>query len=101
MPGNAKGLATLRDISGNELLVTTQNRGPLRLFESRITTKAVWLTPRDVCATLYLKNGKTRREEFYFGHSFLSQSGRWLSLNKAVERAEITETNGKKRPVSF
>jgi len=101
VPGNAKGLATLRDVLGNELFVATQNRGPLRLFKSKSRPKAMRLTPRDAYATLYLKNGKTRREEFYFGHSFLSQSGRWVSLDKAVKRVEITEINGRKRPALF
>ena len=95
--GNAKGLATLRDVRGNELLVATQNRGTLRLFKPKASLKAVKLSSRDAYATIYFKNGKTRREEFYFGHSFLSQSGRWLSVGKDVKRVEVIETNGKKR----
>ena len=97
--GNAKGLATLRDGSGNELLLATQNRGPLRLFRPKTNQQAVPLLPRDSYALLHLPNGKTRRQEFYFGHSFLSQSGRWLWLGKDVKKVEIFETNGKKRSI--
>ena len=76
-----------------------QNRGPLKLYERREKGWEVPLAPGDVGALVTLKDGRVRREEFHFGESFLSQSGRFLSLFGPVASVDIVDENGKKRRI--
>ena len=55
--------------------------------------------PSEVAALVRLKNGKVRREEFYYGESYLSQSARFMDLSGPFEWAEIIDDRGKKRIV--
>ena len=51
-------------------------------------------------AVVQLKNGQKRKEEFYYGSSFLSQSGRFIELNPSVGSVEITNTKKEKRLIN-
>jgi hypothetical protein len=51
----------------------------------------------DSYALVNLKNGKTRRHEFYFGSTYLSQSSRSLKLSKEIEALEVFTFSGKKK----
>ncbi|MHA4842804.1 VCBS repeat-containing protein [Flavitalea antarctica] len=90
VPGDAKALVKLADAKGNYLLAATQNRGPLKVFRSKEKMPAVRLQPTDKYAIIYLKNGQKRKEEFYWGSSFLSQSSRFMSTNSSMQKIEIT-----------
>ena len=37
---------------------------------------------------------QTRKQEIYYGSSFLSESGRFLNLDKNVESVEIKDVHG-------
>ena len=97
--GDAKSLATLQTASGEQLIVATQNKGFLKTFEQTIhgQEKGVPLLPDDAYAILNLVNGKKRKEEFYYGCSFLSQSARRLWLGKEVRSGIIVSTKGVSR----
>jgi len=94
IPGNGKALVKLKSASGKCLLAAGQNRGPLKIFELKKDIKMILLESADVSVLLKFKNGKTRRQEIYFGSSFLSESGRFLNIDKNVVNAEITDWRG-------
>jgi hypothetical protein len=99
-PGNGKALVKLRGAAGNYLLVAGQNRGPLKVL--RMNNKP-WIVPvrdSETSARIYYKNGAERKEEFYEGASFLSQSGRFLSLDNDVRYVEIQDQHGASRKVT-
>ncbi|HTE25888.1 VCBS repeat-containing protein [Flavitalea sp.] len=93
VPGDAKSLVKLRDTKGNYLLAASQNRGLLKVFRAKQMMPPIALKPGDKYAIVYLKNGLKRKEEFYYGNSFLSQSAWFLEVNEAVQKVEII--NGK------
>lgn len=100
VPHNAKGLAQLTDVWGRSLLVASQNRGPVRVFAQ--TYRPVnWLTllPNDAIVLTKTQKGQTHRQEVYYGHSFLSQSGRKLPLTGQEVSIEVIDFEGKKRKV--
>jgi enediyne biosynthesis protein E4 len=100
VPHNAKGLAQLTNANGRRLLVATQNRAAVRVFgQNAPLTKWITLQPADAVAIVKNKNGKTYRQELYYGQSFLSQSGRKLPLNHTVSSVEILDSKGKRRRV--
>jgi len=99
IPGNGKALVELRSAKGKCLLAAGQNKGPLKIFELRRNTRLVPLQPADVSAIIKYKSGVSRKQEIYYGASFLSQSGRFLDLDEQVVSVEITDESGKKRTV--
>ncbi|MBD0288851.1 MAG: RNA-binding protein, partial [Flavisolibacter sp.] len=98
IPGDGKGLAKLV-INNQYSLAATQNRDKLQVFSLQHTPKIIRLRNDDVSAIIYLKNGHKRKEEVYYGSSFLSQSARFITLNDAVQQVEIANTKGQKRMV--
>ncbi len=99
VPGNGKALAKLQLKAGGYGLVASQNKGELKVFGLRRSVSTVKLNPLDVSAVINYKNGRSIREEATYGSSFLSQSGRFLTVNKNVSSVVITNNRGDKRTV--
>jgi hypothetical protein len=99
IPGNGKSLVELRGVKGHGLLAATQNRGPLKVFELKKAVKTIPILPSDVSAIIQYKNGRTRKQEFYYGNSFLSQSARFLNLDENMKSVEIMNIKGNTRQV--
>ena len=97
IPGNGKALVKLRGASGNYLMAASQNRGPLKVYTLKKKTSILNILPKDASAIIEFVNGKKRKEEFYFGNSFLSQSARFMSYNEQVKQITITDQNGVSR----
>jgi len=101
IPGNGKALVKLQGSAGNYMLAASQNRGALKLFELKRAVTNIKLLPGDESAVVTYKNGVKQKQEFYYGSSFLSQSGRFLTVNKDVKTVEITDGKGQVRRLSF
>lgn len=99
IPGNGKALVKLRGSSGNCLLAAGQNRGELKIFQLKQPINCLPLLPSDVSGIIKYKNGSSRKQEFYFGESFLSESGRFLIIDDKVAALELTDNKGNKRRV--
>jgi hypothetical protein len=99
IPGNGKALVQLRGAGGKYLLAAGQNRGPLKVFERRASFRSLPLQPSDAQVLLHYRDGHTRREECYYGASFLSQSGRFIDLGDQVLSVEVTDSKGGKRVI--
>lgn len=98
--GNGKAMVQL-NINGKISFAAGQNTGPLLLFQNKINNgKSILLQPGDIFATVILKNGQKRKEEFGYGSSFMSQSGRFIYMNPSVQSAEITNNRNQKRIIS-
>ena len=100
IPGNGKALVQL--ISNNKLTIAaSQNASWLKIFQSKQPEgKVIMLKPDDKYAIIHLKNGRNRKEEFSYGSSFLSQSGRFIQLNKTMQSIEITNNKNEKRIIT-
>ena len=96
IPGNGRA-AVQMIVNGNMTVAVSQNRGKLKLYKSRKTPGIVRVLPGDLNALLEYKNGSKRKEEFYYGSSFLSQSSRFLLLSPGISSITITNKNGTKR----
>ena len=97
IPGNGKSLAQI-NVNGKLVLAAGQNSGALKFFQDKAAVDSlIPLQHDDVFAILHLKNGKNRKEEFNYGSSFLSQSGRFVQLNAAIQSIEITNNKNQKR----
>lgn len=101
IPGNGKALVKLRSVSGKYLLAASQNRGPLKVFELKRNIKSVLLEPEDVSAIITYKTGKVRRQEIYYGASFLSQSGRFLKVDENMTNIKVINNRGNSRNIQL
>lgn len=101
VPGDAKALVKLRGTNGKCLLAASQNKSKLKVFELKKNISCVALQPLDVSAVITYKNGHKQKRELYYGSSFLSQSGRFINIDRNVSSADITDSKGKQRHISF
>ncbi|AYL94914.1 VCBS repeat-containing protein [Mucilaginibacter celer] len=97
IPGDGKALVKMRDKNGHPLLAASQHNDVLKLFKPAINNKTIPVNPNDVYALIRYKNGKTLKQEFYFGSSFLSQSARFVEMTDAVQSVTVFDDKGKKR----
>ena len=96
IPGNGKALVQL--VSNNKIMMAAaQNSSWLKLFQNKKESEIIRLQPNDIFSVVHLKNGQKRKEEFGYGSSFLSQSGRFIQLNASVQSVEITNSKNQKR----
>jgi hypothetical protein len=101
IPGNGKALVKMAGNKGNYLVAASQNRDAVKIFELNTKAQLLPINPDDRMAIIRFTNGQMRKEEFYFGTSFLSQSSRFISVTPAVSAVEITSNAGDTRKISF
>src|SRR6201996_2538348 len=99
IPGNGKALVKLIGAKGKYLLAASQNRDVMKIFELKRDVHPVQLQPLDMYATITYKNGKIAKQEFYYGDSFLSQSGRFMSIDHTMKSVTITDNYGHTRNI--
>jgi hypothetical protein len=101
IPGNGKALVKLKNSTGNTLIAATQNRGPLKVYRVKKAAQQVPVLPNDEAAFINLAGNKVQRQELSYGSSFLSQSGRFLSLPSVAQSVTIINSKGIRRTVNI
>ena len=101
IPGDGKALIKCRGNNNNYLLAASQNNGPLKVFNSKASQKIIPLLPGDKYCVYTLKTGKKRKEEFYVGTSYLSQSASFIVVDKSIISVEIINKKGEKRIMTY
>jgi hypothetical protein len=100
LPGNGKALVKLSNAKGSYLMAASQNRGPLKMYKMNGVNTLINILPNEVTAMITYTNGKQRKEEFYYGQSFLSQSGRYLLKQQNIKSVTIFDSKGNKRIIN-
>ncbi len=99
VPGDAKALVQLTGAKGEQLMMATQNRSKPCLFQNLSAMKHLPLESDDSYAIINFLNGTSRKEEFYYGSSFFSQSSRMFRFGSGIKDVAIAKFNGSKRIV--
>jgi hypothetical protein len=99
IPENGKALVKLRSSDGKYLIAASQNKGPLKVFELNKSCSFLPLNADDVSAIVKYKDGRRQKRETGYGNSFLSQSGRFITVDHTIASIEITNSRGKTRTV--
>jgi len=97
IPGDGKALIKCRGIDNNYLLAASQNNGPVKIFSSKSKQKIISILSNDKFCVYNFKNGKKRKEEFYIGQSYLSQSSLFILSEENISSIEIINNKGEKR----
>jgi hypothetical protein len=99
IPGNGKALVKLRDATGHYLVAASQNKDVLKIYQLQRKTGEIAIGPADVNALISYKNGKTQKEELYYGSGFLSQSARFIRTDSTMAAITITDSQGRRRTI--
>ncbi|MGN6640311.1 MAG: FG-GAP repeat domain-containing protein, partial [Mucilaginibacter sp.] len=97
IPGNGKALVKVKGAKGDYLLAASQNRDAMKIFELKRNANLVKLQPMDMYAIIKYKDGKITKREFYYGDSFLSQSGRYINIDSSMASVAVTDSYGHTR----
>ncbi|MDQ6761676.1 MAG: VCBS repeat-containing protein [Bacteroidota bacterium] len=101
IPGNGKALVSLKSKSKKYFIAASQNRGPLKVFKLNRNKKLVEVKPFDESAIIIYKNGRKQKREVSYGSSFLSQSGRFLTVDDNVVSVTIKNNKGEERSINL
>ncbi len=101
IPGDGKALVALRSANNALLLAASQNKSTLKLFTAKTTGNVLALLPNDLYVFITFKNGSKRRQEVYFGSSFLSQSANLIITNSNMQSIEVTNYKNQKRQLKW
>jgi enediyne biosynthesis protein E4 len=103
--GDAKSFVRLTTPAGGSLWMVGQNQDSLRVFRPVAPApepggQAVRLQPTDAWAELTGANGRPRRQEFYYGDGYLSQSSRTLLLPPGTVSVRVADSRGRVRTLA-
>jgi len=101
IPGDGKALVKLLDNKGRYLVAASQHLDALKVFSLRNDLLTIRIKPDDQFALIKFSDGTVQKQEFYFGDSFLSQSSRFITINKHVVNVTITSNSGQSRIVAL
>ena len=91
--GDAKALATIVLLNNTQLYLCSQNNDSLKIYftEKPKDISFVKLNKTDKYAMIKLPNNKKRKEEFYFGNGYLSQSSRVFKVTPKTKDYKIVK----------
>jgi enediyne biosynthesis protein E4 len=101
--GDAKGAAELVLDEERSLVLVSQNNDDLRVFSVRTKNgqRNVKVGPLDTYAVLTFADGRQRRQELYYGSTYLSQSSRFLRLPAGLRDVTVYDSQGRSRALEF
>ncbi|HRH60335.1 MAG TPA: RNA-binding protein, partial [Chitinophagaceae bacterium] len=100
IPGDAKALVSLRGAGNRYLIAASQNRDALKLFCKKDTAQIfITVNTNDKIVLLTLYDGSTRKQELYYGNSFLSQAARFVCIGSHIKKAAVVDNSGIERIV--
>ena len=94
---DAKGLSKLILGDGREVILAGVNNDKLKAQLVNGAKKYFKAAQEDSYAIVKLKNGKTYRQEFYYGSTYLSQSSRSLGFSDKIVSFEVYNFSGRKK----
>jgi hypothetical protein len=99
IPGNGKALVKVKGLDNDFFLAGSQNRDRLKVFELMKKNILVTLQPADLSALITFKDGRQQKQEFSYGSSFLSQSGRFIKVSDNMASVLVKDSKGNTRKV--
>lgn len=97
--GDAKAFVQLAGADGSEILIASQNRGPLKAYTPGAEKKVFTVQANDCKAILHYADGRKEYRDLPYGSGFLSQSSRKIFLGPEVNKIEIVDFKGQSREV--
>ena len=100
--GDNKAIAELISADGSSLFLISSNSDSLKVYRMhQARQKTILINPDETYAIVTSRHGIKYRQEFYYGNTYLSQSGRHLTISPNIRSAVIYNYSGKKRELDF
>ncbi len=97
---DGKGIVSLNQLGG-QLLVISNNADSCSVFYHADPGPLIEVGPQDSFAEIILQNGQVRKQELYWGSTYLSQSSPKLKVGSEVEQVNITDILGNTRTIKI
>ena len=99
---DAKALVKLNGLRGESLLINSNNNDKIDVFE-KVNSEEKTYKPGNNIKSIFLhsRGGKSRKKEFYYGSSYLSQSSRSIKISRTLDSIDLNFIDGTKRTVNF
>ena len=99
--GDARSIADVMLDETRSLVLVTQHRDSLRVFapSRSVSERKLRVEPLDAYVVLTRADGTTRRQELYYGSTYLSQSSRYVSVPAGVVKAVVFDSRGQSRTI--
>jgi hypothetical protein len=94
---DAKGMARIRTVNDKSLFLVANNGDRMDVFEIGDQAETIKAQDYDAYAIVNLKHGKSYKQEFYYGSTYLSHTSRSFTITEEVESVEIYDYSGKSR----
>ncbi|SFP61713.1 FG-GAP-like repeat-containing protein [Parafilimonas terrae] len=101
IPGNGKSITALKNQKNECLLAASENRGPMRVFYLRNSAICLPARQDEQYAVIKTKDNKSRRQEIYYGASYLSQSSRFILANSSTASICFYNSKGEARLIKY
>ncbi len=96
--GDVKSISKLTTAENKTLFLVARNSDSLKAYIAPSSKpQIIKAVNNDAFAEITFENGSVRRQEFYYGASYLSQSARFITVPKTAKKITITDFQGKKR----
>lgn len=99
--GDSKGIALLHTKADANIILSANNNGDLKTYSVTANNMSYAVTGKnDAYAIIQKKDGRTYRQEFYWGSAYLSNSSRIFNYNSSLVSSVIFyDNNGNKKQV--
>ncbi len=96
-----RGVGLIYDSKGHEIIMAVANSDSLNILSvgDNSVSPIIYANPDEIYADILLKNGKKRKQEFYFGTGYLSQQVRAIRQSKDVKSIQLYNRKGKSRKI--
>jgi enediyne biosynthesis protein E4 len=97
--GDNKSIVQVQMSNGTSSVVVGVNSDSLKMFRINGASVTLTLQPGDAYARITGNDGKAWRQEFYYGQSYISQSGRRFSIPVDAKSVVVYSFKGDKRVI--
>jgi len=103
IPGDTKGLVRMLLADNSPIYVSSRNQNTLKTFKPQggHSKNIIDLDGDDAYALIKWSDGRERRDEFYYGQTYLSHSSRVMEVVSDVDTVEIFKNTGTSRIYDF
>lgn len=99
---DAKALVKLNGLKGESLLINSNNNDKIDVFEKINSEGRIYNMGNNIKSIfLHSQGGKSRKKEFYYGSSYLSQSSRSIKIPRTLDSINLDFIDGTKRTIKF
>ncbi len=97
--GDTKGMVKMVSSTGKLRVVVANNSGPVKIFQRDKADDVFYALPSDRYAEIITKEGAIYKQEFYYGSSYLSSSGRFIIIHNNIASITVYDQKGKGRTI--